>query len=62
MKTKVIQIIALTLPLITIITAQPGFPSSPNQAPIGGLALLAAAGGAIALKKLLDRNRNKDKD
>lgn len=33
--------------------AQPGLPSAPTQAPIdGGLALLAAAGGAYAWKKL----------
>lgn len=31
----------------------PGLPSAPSQAPIdGGLSLLAAAGGAYALKKL----------
>ncbi len=58
MKTTVVQIIALTLPLITIITAQPAFPNSPNQAPIGGLGILAAAGGAMALKKLLNRNKD----
>ena len=57
MKPKVLRIIVLTLPLITIITAQPGFPSSPNQAPIGGLGLLAAAGGAMALKKLYDHRK-----
>ncbi len=33
--------------------AQPGLPNAPTQAPIdGGLALLAAAGGAYAWKKL----------
>ncbi len=57
MKKTVVQIIALTLPLITIITAQPAFPNSPNQAPIGGLGLLAAVGGAIALRKLYDRHK-----
>lgn len=36
--------------------AQPGFPSSPPQAPIdGGLGILAAAGGAYAWKKLRDK-------
>ena len=53
MRNKIVQIIVLSLPLITVITAQPpGFPGAPNQAPIGGLGLLAAAGGAMALKKL----------
>ena len=28
------------------------FPSEPNQAPIGGLGLLAAGGAALAFKKL----------
>ena len=37
----------------------PGFPSSPDPAPIdGGLTLLAAAGGAYAIKKLRDKNMN----
>lgn len=36
----------------------PSFPSDPQEAPIdGGLGLLAAAGGAYAIKKL--RNKNK---
>ncbi len=43
---------------LTILIAQPTFPSTPNQAPIGGLGLLAAAGGAIALKKLWDKRKN----
>lgn len=39
-----------------LIIAQPGFPVTPNQAPIdGGLGLLAAAGGAYAIKKLRDK-------
>ena len=49
--------IAITLPLISIITAQPNFPGAPNQAPIGGLGLLAAAGGAMALKKLYENHK-----
>ena len=52
-------IIAITLPLISIITAQPTFPGAPDQAPIGGLGLLAAAGGAMALKKLYDKRNDK---
>jgi len=39
------------IPIATMM-AQPTFPSTPNQAPIGGLGVLAAAGGALALKKL----------
>mgnify|MGYP001315288231 CR=1 FL=1 len=38
----------------TIILAQPSFPNTPTQTPIGGLGLLAAAGGAMALKKFMD--------
>jgi hypothetical protein len=30
----------------------PGLPGAPDQAPFGGLALLAAAGGAYAWRKL----------
>jgi len=41
------------LPLI----AQPGLPSSPDQAPIdGGLLWLLIGGGAYGIKKLRDRN------
>ncbi|MBO6536778.1 MAG: hypothetical protein JJ966_11170 [Balneolaceae bacterium] len=40
-----------------LVLAQPGLPSAPSQAPIdGGLGLLAAAGGAYAIKKLKNRN------
>jgi hypothetical protein len=42
--------------LPALLYAQPGLPSSPDQAPIdGGLAALAAAGGAYAYKKLKDK-------
>ncbi len=37
--------------------AQPTFPSTPNQAPIGGLGVLAAAGGTLALKKLWNNRK-----
>ena len=57
MSNKIAQIIVLSLTLITIITAQPTFPDGPDQAPIGGLGLLAAAGGAMALKKLYDKHK-----
>ena len=57
MRNKIAQIIALSLPLITVVIAQPNFPDAPDQAPIGGLGLLAAAGGAMALKKLYDKHK-----
>ena len=42
----------------TLVQSQPGFPTSPNQAPIdGGLGLLAAAGGAYAYKKLREKDK-----
>ena len=42
--------------------AQPGLPGTPPQVPIdGGLGLLAAAGGAYAIKKLRDKkNRSEE--
>lgn len=43
----------------TLLLAQPGLPSDPAQAPIdGGLFILAAAGGAYAIKKLKDKSRH----
>ena len=54
MRNKIAQIIVLSLPLITVVTAQPDFPGAPAQAPIGGLGLLAAAGAAMAIKKFMD--------
>jgi hypothetical protein len=42
---------------VTTVAAQPGFPDAPSQAPIGGLGLLAAAGGALAIKKLIDKRK-----
>ena len=56
---SIAQIILILLVIVTtsIATkAQPGLPMAPDQAPIdGGLTLLAAAGGAYAVKKLRDR-------
>jgi hypothetical protein len=58
---KIIPGILMILLLTSIAYAQstpgpPGFPSTPGEAPIdGGLGLLAAAGGAYALKKLRDK-------
>ena len=57
MLARLIRIALFVLPLITVVIAQPSFPSTPSQAPIGGLGLLAAAGGALAIKKLLDKHK-----
>ncbi|MDP6201543.1 MAG: hypothetical protein QF616_04855 [Candidatus Marinimicrobia bacterium] len=43
---------------VGLLMAQPEFPSAPNQAPIGGLGVLAAAGGALALKKLWEKKKD----
>ena len=49
-----ILLFLITLP--TLLLAQPGLPGGPDQTPIdGGLGILAAAGGAYALKKLKER-------
>ena len=57
MFTTLTRIALFVLPLITVVVAQPSFPGEPDQAPIGGLGLLAAAGGALAIKKLLDKHK-----
>ena len=60
MQRYITKLITMLIPLISIITAQPTFPNggdAPGQAPIGGLGLLAAAGGAMALKKLYDKHK-----
>ena len=47
-------VIAITT--LAIQAQPPGMPSAPSQAPIdGGLSLLAAAGGAYAIKKFKDK-------
>lgn len=47
-----------TLSFAQGIPGPPGFPDDPVGAPIdGGLSLLAAAGGAYAIKKLRDKNK-----
>lgn len=59
--TLVASVFVFFITFTTNVLAQPGLPSSPDQAPIdGGLALLAAAGGAYALKKLRDRKNESD--
>ncbi len=62
---KTTYLILLTISILFIITsiafAQPGLPSAPSQAPIdGGLGLLAAAGGAYALKKLRKKKQEEE--
>ena len=57
MLTRLTRIAVFVLPLITVVIAQPGFPGGPNQAPIGGLGLLAAVGVALGVKKLIDRRK-----
>jgi hypothetical protein len=57
MQRYITKLITMLIPLISIISAQPAFPGAPDQAPIGGLGLLAAAGGAMALKKLYDKHK-----
>ena len=57
MLARLTRIAVFVLPLITVVIAQPSFPGTPNQAPIAGLGLLAAAGGALAIKKLLDKHK-----
>ncbi len=57
MQRYITKLITMLIPLISIISAQPSFPDNPGQAPIGGLGLLAAAGGAMALKKFRDKHK-----
>ena len=54
---KILNIILLIVIFSTIILAQPSFPNAPTQTPIGGLGLLAAAGGAMVIKKFMDRKK-----
>jgi len=60
MNIKIISFITLLLVLTATVVslAQPGLPGTPDQAPIdGGLGILAALGGAYAIKKLRDRKK-----
>ena len=53
--------ISLVFTMVLIVQAQPGLPTAPSQAPIdGGLGLLAAAGGAYAIKKLRDKKKKEE--
>lgn len=68
MKLLLITLLTITILLIlaSLALAQgtpslPGFPANPDPAPIdGGLGLLAAAGGAYAIRKL--RNKFKQEE
>ena len=65
MKYLLITLLSLTiLLLLTVVAqAQPGLPAPPSQAPIdGGLTLLAAAGGAYAIKKLRDKKKGEEEN
>lgn len=57
MRQKFISFIIASTGALSALLAQPALPSAPNQAPIGGLGLLAAAGGALAAKKLLEKRK-----
>jgi len=52
MKSIMRQAILVAMTMSTWLMAQPLMPEEPSQAPIGGLGLLAALGGAMAYKKL----------
>ena len=62
MKTRIIFMLSsIMLFTAQLGMAQPGLPGTPPQVPIdGGLGLLAAAGGAYAIKKLRDKKNNEE--
>ncbi len=64
MKTGILCTLTLVCMFIAeLVVAQPTLPIAPPQAPIdGGLSLLAAAGGAYAIKKLRDKKKHSDGD
>ena len=64
MKSGILCTLTLVCIFITeFVVAQPTLPIAPPQAPIdGGLSLLAAAGGAYAIKKLRDKKKHSDGD
>ena len=58
MKTKLCTLLITIISITNTIIAQGvDFPSDPSQAPIGGLGLLIGAGGAMAYRKLKNRNK-----
>ena len=57
MKTKYYTLLITIISIANTIMAQGvNFPNTPSQAPIGGLELLIGAGGAMAWKKLREKN------
>ena len=58
MKTKLYTLLVSILSITNTLIAQGiNFPSTPSQAPIGGLELLIGAGGAMAWKKLKNQKK-----
>jgi hypothetical protein len=58
MKTKLYTLLITIISITNTLIAQGiDFPSTPSQAPIGGLELLIGAGGAMAWKKLKNRKK-----
>ena len=58
MKTKLYTLLITIISITNTIIAQGvTFPDAPSQAPIGGLELLIGAGGAMAYRKLKNRNK-----
>lgn len=61
---KLLYVISLSLMTSLVLTifpeqimAQPGLPEAPEQTPIdGGLGILAALGGAYAIKKIREKD------
>lgn len=64
MKTTILLILTIICVLLlttAVVYAQPGLPSAPSQAPVdGGLGLLAAAGGAYAVRKLHTKKKDQN--
>ena len=63
MKTRILFTLTTYVLVATeLLMAQPpGLPTNPSQVPIdGGLGLLAAAGGAYAIKKLRDKRKSEE--
>ena len=58
MKTKYYTLLITIISITNTLIAQGvNFPSTPSQAPIGGLELLIGAGGAMAWRRLKNRKK-----
>ena len=58
MKTKLYTLLITIISITNTLIAQGvAFDPPPDQAPIGGLGLLIGAGGAMAYRKLKNRNK-----